>query len=740
MPIVIDSSPIKPSIPTASPSTKSVYSTSAPRGPMPTVIRNIFVAHTIKRLLDLAQDQGGPDSGSSHELWTYKWRPKRAEQVIGNEDHALYLRAWLLALKLHIETPPTTSGAAGGRTGKQSANDRIRGTKRPKVLRQVDKRRKRKRLISEEPDDSWIVDDESEGSTQDRDSEEDEFAFCQRTLSRLQRVSEEAEHDASSDSTTPPHEAEAKPTPSFSYSSPQFGNQIHNTILLHGPPGSGKTAAVYACAEELGWDVLEVYPGIGERSGADLNKLVGEVGKNHLVKQTQRQPKLNFFGLSSSQASDASSNISQPRQPGRRRFNRVDSENTEKEPDFSGAPSPHNTDDTSAQSPSVSQCIVLFEEVDILFESDTNFWPAMINIIKDCRRPVVMTCNGERLSAELHNGLTSNCTDISLIPVRDLPLQEILTFAACPVPLAASYLQCLTLLEHRPIGRLTVSQLYERADEDRPAIVSSRALHPSAPMPDLRRAIHQLQFAAQADHFASTEPGDMYGSTDPSRPLDIGYNPDFEIDRSKADTPTETKRREDLWTTRRMDQHQTIMSFADCYLHRRDLDVLTDSILADARVADDELGYTVLRGSDSTSGRAIPVDHSYYHQDDLTAEEALSGYQSRLGHMPPLPADLLGYTASAREYAAQMVAILADLQVPADVLMGSSPPFLDYDPWLRYMVAVDDANAAASLAAQVARGGTRRTRNSQKSVQGVRYVPISESNRGTLARTALSGE
>jgi len=41
------------------------------------------------------------------------------------------------------------------------------------------------------------------------------------------------------------------------------------------------------------------------------------------------------------------------------------------------------------------QSLVLLEEVDILFKDDTNFWPTIVNFLKDCKRPVIFTCNGK---------------------------------------------------------------------------------------------------------------------------------------------------------------------------------------------------------------------------------------------------------------------------------------------------------------------------------------------------------
>ncbi len=46
---------------------------------------------------------------------------------------------------------------------------------------------------------------------------------------------------------------------------------------------------------------------------------------------------------------------------------------------------------------SARQSIILLEEVDILFGEDSGFWPMVVNLIKDSRRPVIMTCNGEEI-------------------------------------------------------------------------------------------------------------------------------------------------------------------------------------------------------------------------------------------------------------------------------------------------------------------------------------------------------
>lgn len=146
------------------------------------------------------------------EMWSQRWRPRRAAEVVGNEENALYLKAWLEALALRGE--------------------------RPRVVREVVKKRGRKRHRLESDDESsageWIADDEESSGSGAGDLDE------------------------------------GFPT-------------LTNTILLAGPPGSGKSSSIYACAEELGWEVFEVYPGVGRRSGGNISSLIGDVGKNHHV-------------------------------------------------------------------------------------------------------------------------------------------------------------------------------------------------------------------------------------------------------------------------------------------------------------------------------------------------------------------------------------------------------------------------------------------------------------------------
>jgi nucleoside-triphosphatase THEP1 len=278
-----------------------------------------------------------PDSSSSEKLWSERWRPQRADGVLGNESNTRYLRDWLQALEVRFETPASTNGG-----------EEPRGAKRPKVMRSVGRPKKRQRQSS----DDFIVSDASdyssdvEGPVQSEGGDDDDFS--------------------------PARVEEASPGETVSK---LFRDHLANTIILSGPSGSGKTTAVYSCAEELGWEVFEVYPGIGKRNGASLETLIGEVGKNHLVRRTQARGAFS-----------------------RGRDEEVELDNSA---DFGFA--------TPKLKAGARQSVILLEEVDILFKEDANFWPAVIRLIRDCKRAVICTCNGRLRGATLFTSCLRLC-------------------------------------------------------------------------------------------------------------------------------------------------------------------------------------------------------------------------------------------------------------------------------------------------------------------------------------------
>lgn len=263
----------------------------------------------------------------NRDSWCERYRPHRAEEVLGNEIEATYLRDWLRALQV-------------GRGRKV-----VRKLKRPK-----------RQLFDER-----VTDDI--GLFGDADEEEDE--------DELPEAFEEPE----------------LPLGERPNGYPPLATRLTNTILLTGPHGSGKSAAVYAAATELGWEVFEVYPGIGKRTGANLMTLVGDVGKNHMVvkgglkEETDRNgAKRTFFDKAKEGEADLANGI---------------------QGSTTGLAAVGPDDKKGSDEAEVRQSLILIDEVDILFAEENTFWPAVLALIAESRRPVVLTCNGERLCLRL---------------------------------------------------------------------------------------------------------------------------------------------------------------------------------------------------------------------------------------------------------------------------------------------------------------------------------------------------
>jgi hypothetical protein len=235
------------------------------------------------------------------------------------------------ALRLHFDAGP--SSTAKSAKSRKNRKKRKRGGQHLEVVREVTRKRKKAGAL-----DGWMVDDD------DDDVDDDDLHKEYDGFEDLDDCSLPSSWDLS----------ESMPIP--------FGRKIRNTILLVGPPGCGKTAAVYACAEELGWNVFEVYPGLGKRGGTHLDDLIGDVGKNHILPQ----PLLFHRGRS------------EPPSPVKMRStNAVD------------------TLDDLPETEIHPQSAVLIEEADVVFADEAGFWPSVVAFIRSCRRPVIITCNGE---------------------------------------------------------------------------------------------------------------------------------------------------------------------------------------------------------------------------------------------------------------------------------------------------------------------------------------------------------
>lgn len=149
-------------------------------------------------------------------------------------------------------------------------------------------------------------------------------------------------------------------------------NVLSNTFLLTGPCGCGTTAAVYACAKQMDFKVLELNPSM-YRTGKKIYDQVIEavvshqVGKGIQKKAVQEddvkgsQSMTNFFGKGKQEEKKA----------------------------------PVNDADVMS--------LVLFEQVDVIHEElDRGFWSGLTDLRRLAKRPIILTCNDSNVNKECH--------------------------------------------------------------------------------------------------------------------------------------------------------------------------------------------------------------------------------------------------------------------------------------------------------------------------------------------------
>ncbi|XP_062447586.1 ATPase family AAA domain-containing protein 5 [Rhea pennata] len=240
-----------------------------------------------------------------------------------------------------------------------------------------------------------------------------------------------------------------------------------NTVLITGPPGVGKTAAVYACAQELGFKIFEVNASC-QRSGRQILSQLKEATQSHQVdKKGINAHKPCFFNSCSSAKSPkkiySPKKIISPRKPplsprGAKRslppktlanYFKISSKrkNNDGIVTLQEKNKENNRDlceeKKNAEFKSVNKeveegehnrknatSLILFEEVDIIFDEDAGFLNAIKTFMATAKRPVILTTNDPTFSL-----------------MFDGYFEEI-NFRTPSLINAASYLQVLCLAEN----------------------------------------------------------------------------------------------------------------------------------------------------------------------------------------------------------------------------------------------------------------------------------------------------
>ncbi|XP_066137762.1 enhanced level of genomic instability 1 [Euwallacea fornicatus] len=134
-----------------------------------------------------------------------------------------------------------------------------------------------------------------------------------------------------------------------------------NTMILHGPNGSGKTSAVYATAYELKLNVLELNAST-KRTGKKLLQELQEATQSHQVRKSENPALSKIMNMSTSKNSDL----------------KTTNQSNEK-------------DDKFAPKGSKKMCILLIEDIDLIFEQDEGFLSSLFQLIMTSKRPIILT-------------------------------------------------------------------------------------------------------------------------------------------------------------------------------------------------------------------------------------------------------------------------------------------------------------------------------------------------------------
>ncbi|KAM4843928.1 ATPase family AAA domain-containing protein 5 [Thomomys bottae] len=263
----------------------------------------------------------------------------------------------------------------------------------------------------------------------------------------------------------------------FDSSSDDEESHLCNTVLITGPTGVGKTAAVYACAQELGFKIFEVNAS-SQRSGRQILSQLKEATQSHQVdKQGVNSQKPCFFnsyhtGKSPKKLNSPKRVVSSPRKhppsspknSGQKRslpprtlanYFKISSKPKCTEEAGTSVESKKGMKNSSLEQKQINQTkstneansdikefgaeelnrknatsLILFEEVDIIFDEDAGFLNAIKTFMATTKRPVILTTSDPTFSL-----------------VFDGCFEEI-NFSTPSLLNAASYLQMICLTEN----------------------------------------------------------------------------------------------------------------------------------------------------------------------------------------------------------------------------------------------------------------------------------------------------
>ena len=332
--------------------------------------------------------------------WTQKYAPVTALEVLQPSSKMAILKEWLLSLKVNtVEAAPATQPA-------------------PKV---ASKPKKKRRRHADDLDDFLVEDD--------------------TVFHEMDVLPETIELDEPLNRFQPRSIVQAL-----------NGAKVSNAVLLSGPHGCGKSAAAYAVAKELGYQIFEI-SSAERRSGRDVMDRVGDMTENHIVRHHGIDPgELSASEDHSHIEAAFQKDLDSGRQGKMSAF-------FKKKPDSKPAAAKVQTIKTQSieklqkilkqPAKDQQQSLILLEEVDVLFKEDKEFWTTVFKLLATSKRPFIMTCNDE-----------------DLVPLQALTLHAILRLSPPSADSAVDLMLLIAATEGHLLKREAVRSLFDSKDHD----------------------------------------------------------------------------------------------------------------------------------------------------------------------------------------------------------------------------------------------------------------------------------
>ncbi|XP_075075389.1 uncharacterized protein LOC107789591 isoform X1 [Nicotiana tabacum] len=178
--------------------------------------------------------------------------------------------------------------------------------------------------------------------------------------------------------------------------------QLKNVLLVSGPVGSGKSAAIYACAKEQGFQVIEVNSS-DWRNGALVKQKFGEAVESHWLQRIQKDPAYLEDKLVS----------------GCGVIEVIPLSDEENAPNACGVQRQQVCrEEITANHQGETKALILFEDVDTALCEDRGFVSTIQQLAETAKRPMILTSNSD--NPVLPNNLDRLQVCFALPSLKDL--------------------------------------------------------------------------------------------------------------------------------------------------------------------------------------------------------------------------------------------------------------------------------------------------------------------------------